>query len=73
MLSFSILVESFIILEESIDILDESADILLESLERAALESAAFVSELAPLLHAAKAPIANTNNNFFIVMNLCVN
>ncbi len=73
MLSFIIFVESFIILEESIAILEESAIILLESLATVALESAAFVSELAPLLHAAKAPIANTNNNFFIVMNLCVN
>jgi len=70
--SLAILEESFDILEESIAILEESIAILEESLETVALESV-FVSELALLLHAANAPIANTNNNFFIVMNLCVN
>ena len=67
----SFLVVSFIILEESMAILDESVVILVESV--LTVVESVVLSVLALLLHAAKAPIANTNNNFFIVMNLCVN
>jgi len=52
-------------------ILDESVVILVESV--LTVVESVVLSVLALLLHAAKAPIANTNNNFFIVMNLCVN
>jgi hypothetical protein len=70
--SLAILEESLLILVESIAILEESADILEESAFTVEVESAGFESEPA-LLHAANAPIANTNNSFFIVMILCVN
>jgi hypothetical protein len=60
----SFLVVSAAIFEESAAILEESALILEESDFRAE-ESAAALSEPA-LLQAAKAPIANTNKNFFI-------
>jgi hypothetical protein len=63
--SAAILEESALILEESALILEESALILEESADLVAAESAA--AELEPaLLQAAKAPIANTNKNFFI-------
>jgi hypothetical protein len=72
-LSFIIFVESFIILEESMAILEESAIILLVSFAAAAAVSVPL-SEPEPLLHAANAPIANTNNSFFrIEMILFVN
>jgi hypothetical protein len=61
----SFLVESAIILEESALILEESALILEESALILEESAEAFASEPA-LLQAAKAPIANTNKNFFI-------
>jgi hypothetical protein len=55
---------SIAILEESALILEESALILEESAILVAVESDAALSPA--LLHAAKAPIANTIKNFFI-------
>jgi hypothetical protein len=63
LVAVSFLVVSAAILEESALILEESALILDES-DFSVAESD-FASELL-LLHAAKAPIANTIKNFFI-------
>jgi hypothetical protein len=64
----SFLVVSVAILEESVAILEESELIFEES--EAILEESVFASVLALLLQAAKAkvkaPIDNTNKNFFI-------
>jgi len=63
--SAAILLVSAAIFELSADILLESADIL--ELSTAILEESALASVLELLLHAAKAAIAATNKNFFIV------